>query len=53
MRTRVGNLEQGELEIRNTVKPQLAKLRKEIKDLSRKIVQDKKKMESLLPSSSP
>lgn len=47
MRTRLENLKIGEREIKQTVKPQLANLRSEIKELNHEIVNDKKKMEGI------
>lgn len=47
LRTRIDNLKKGEKEIKNTVKPQLLNLKREIKELSHQIINDKKKMDGI------
>lgn len=47
MRTRLDNLKLGEREIKQTVKPQLFNLKREIKELNHEIVNGKKKMEGI------
>ena len=47
MRTRIDNLKKGQKEIKNTVRPQLQNLRREIKELSHEIIIGKKKMEGI------
>lgn len=47
MRARTDNLKVGEREIKNTVKPQLLNLKKEIKELNHEIINAKKKIEGI------
>lgn len=47
MRTRIDNLKKGDKEIKNTVKPQLLNLKREIKELSHEIINGKKKMDGI------
>jgi hypothetical protein len=47
MRARIDNLKVGEREIKNTVKPQLLNLKREIKELNHEIINAKKKMEGI------